>query len=442
MTRKLTTQQFREKLKKTRGNSVILLSKYDGSTNPVMVRFMPCGHKRTINRPYNLLNGSKCPICSRRQKTTEEFKQEVYDLVGNEYTVNSKYNNARTKINIIHNKCGYKDWWVRPSDFLGGLRCPKCSNNTKKTQKKFEDDVKDLYGDEYTVTGKYVDSGTPVEIRHNVCGHRWSPTPNNFLAGHSHCTECRKLRLRKLRQLPHKEVLDRIKKLYNSTIQILNIDDYDNSQSILEYHCTVCGQNRKAIAGNLLNGHGCANCANQHRNDGTRLNIQEVAKRIYDFSNGTYEYVSGDYEKNTSDIVVRHLECNQEFHTTWLKFSQGATPCPNCRGSFGEQQIKGYLQLHKIRYYYGYLIPGLKAKRELHFDFWIPQYKVAIEYDGQQHFRATDFAGRGKEWAKRQFEKVQKHDQMKNVYCKEHGIKLIRIPYTLSVNQVLGKELI
>ena len=49
-----------------------------------------------------------------------------------------------------------------------------------------------------------------------------------------------------------------------------------------------------------------------------------------------------------------------------------------------------------------------------------------IEYDGEQHFKYSN-----KGWnTKEHFEKVKKRDELKNEYCKEKGIPLIRIPYT------------
>ena len=53
-----------------------------------------------------------------RRKTIEEFKQGVYNLVGNEYTVKSNtYVNAHTKLLIRHNKCGY-EWKVTPFSLI------------------------------------------------------------------------------------------------------------------------------------------------------------------------------------------------------------------------------------------------------------------------------------------------------------------------------------
>ena len=51
-----------------------------------------------------------------------DFKNDVMELVGNEYTVMGDYINNKTKITMIHNKCGYH-WYVQPSHFLSGSRC-------------------------------------------------------------------------------------------------------------------------------------------------------------------------------------------------------------------------------------------------------------------------------------------------------------------------------
>jgi very-short-patch-repair endonuclease len=68
--------------------------------------------------------------------------------------------------------------------------------------------------------------------------------------------------------------------------------------------------------------------------------------------------------------------------------------------------------------------------RALRFDFYIPQLNTIVEYDGEQHFRPSSKFGYDK------FERTQEHDRMKNDYCFENGIKLIRIHYKFPVDKV------
>lgn len=54
----------------------------------------------------------------------------------------------------------------------------------------------------------------------------------------------------------------------------------------------------------------------------------------------------------------------------------------------------------------------------LYYDFWIPRYKLCIEFDGSQHYAST----------KKESEKI--NDFKKNMYCKRNEMFLLRIKYT------------
>ena len=55
---------------------------------------------------------------------------------------------------------------------------------------------------------------------------------------------------------------------------------------------------------------------------------------------------------------------------------------------------------------------------------------LCIEYDCMQHFQPTDFTSTMSEKeVLEQFEIIKKRDEIKNTYCKEHNINLLRIPY-------------
>ena len=64
-------------------------------------------------------------------------------------------------------------------------------------------------------------------------------------------------------------------------------------------------------------------------------------------------------------------------------------------------------------------------KRKLRFDFYLPDYNCYIEYDGIQHFIYTNSGWNTEE----KYIETKERDSIKNQYCKEHNIKLIRIPY-------------
>ncbi len=67
------------------------------------------------------------------RKTHETFVKEVRKLVGNEYTVIGQYVKAREPLTMRHNQCPEKlEWQVSPNNFKAGSRCPICSHKNKK----------------------------------------------------------------------------------------------------------------------------------------------------------------------------------------------------------------------------------------------------------------------------------------------------------------------
>ena len=72
-----------------------------------------------------------------------------------------------------------------------------------------------------------------------------------------------------------------------------------------------------------------------------------------------------------------------------------------------------------------------KDKRKLPFDtmFYVDKKLCLIEFDGEQHYRPVAFGNMTDEQAKQQFETNKKRDEIKNTYCEQNKIKLIRIPY-------------
>lgn len=78
-------------------------------------------------------------------------------------------------------------------------------------------------------------------------------------------------------------------------------------------------------------------------------------------------------------------------------------------------------------------ITGVK----LRFDFYIPDLNLVIEYDGKQHFRV----GMSGIFTEEKFNQIQLYDEIKNLYCETHNMKLLRIPYTYNTKKKIYKIL-
>ncbi len=109
-------------------------------------------------------------------------------------------------------------------------------------------------------------------------------------------------------------------------------------------------------------------------------------------------------------------------------FRASKVPCRICQISSGELKVKQYLDEHKIKYVYQHTFPDCRNVRPLEFDFYLPTLLVAIEYDGKQHFEPMHFSNSDKTYLE-SYELGKQRDRIKDQYCLEHAIRMIRIPY-------------
>ena len=123
-----------------------------------------------------------------KRKTDKDFREEIDQLVGEEYTFLESYTNNSQKIKCQHNKCGHQ-WKVRPNSFLQGSRCPRCAGVKKKTNEEFMEEIKEMVGDKYTFLEEYKSAHKKILCKHNKCGHEWKITPTAFLKGRR-CPVC------------------------------------------------------------------------------------------------------------------------------------------------------------------------------------------------------------------------------------------------------------
>lgn len=99
--------------------------------------------------------------------------------------------------------------------------------------------------------------------------------------------------------------------------------------------------------------------------------------------------------------------------------------------SRGEIRIHEILESNGLNFKEEYTIPGLNSSngKPLRFDFAVfdddGNLDFLIEYQGRQHYEASNKFG-----GKRGLYQQQFNDNKKRRYCALHGINLIEIPYT------------
>lgn len=161
-----------------------VLSAYENSIKKIKIKHNVCGvvYKVTPDNFLHNHRCPTCSRLGKRLKEASVFIEEVCNLAGKEYSVLEDYHGANKKIKMCHNLCGYI-YLTSPHNFLTGARCPKCAGKGKDTD-RFKEEVFKISGNEYSVVGEYSGAKNKIEMRHNVCGNFYFVQPSNFLSGY------------------------------------------------------------------------------------------------------------------------------------------------------------------------------------------------------------------------------------------------------------------
>lgn len=201
------------------------------------------------------------------------------------------------------------------------------------------------------------------------------------------------------------------------------------------WKCSACEHEWKTSINERTQGKGCSVCAGQQVVAGINdlaTTHPEIAKEWHPTKNGTKlpsHFVIGSRKKVWWKCEKGH-EWETFIYNRKSYNSKSGTSCPFCQNddSKGVKEIKLILERIKIPYICEQRFDDCCYKRQLPFDIsLLDKYQKVvgiIEFDGKQHFEAVEFWG-GEEALK----STQFRDQIKNNYCEQNNIPLLRIPY-------------
>lgn len=281
----------------------------------------------------------------------------------------------------------------------------------RKTQEEFVQEVLEKIGPEYIVLGKYINKDTKIEIKHIACGNIFLKRPHDITSKKSGCPYCNGNKNAKYNEQWVKD---------NTKYPYYYIEGYKKMSEKCKFYCDICKTYFQQTPSRLINEkiYGCNCCKTKKKTHEQFLN--ELGKECLEEYEILDKYVNID-----TKITFKHKKCNTEFKLTPWDFIHKAKKhyCPICyyKKSKGEVEINKFLEENNIEYQKEFSFPNSNKR----FDFFLPQFNIVIEYDGEQHYKTIDFFG-----GEQGLLNIQKRDKEKNDYCIKNNIKLIRIPYT------------
>lgn len=214
------------------------------------------------------------------------------------------------------------------------------------------------------------------------------------------------------------------------TLELLS--PYKGNKEYIHVRCRIDGNEFDTKPNWLSHGQGCAVCYHRRQSEFQKIPLSEQIRRIqekYTFDGGKSlyglekeQFDEADYENCHQTIPWYCNKHNITFYRTPTKLLNDERICPMCQAeinvkSHTHREMKGILEENGIRFEEEKAFPWLKRKFHLRLDFYVPDYKIAIECQGEQHFKPVEHFG-GVPYLR----KIQERDKIKKDLCEEHGI--------------------
>ena len=482
-----THEQFVKELKEV-NSSIVVLGTYINANTPILFKCLVDGHE-WMGIPSNILLGQGCPKCAGNIKRMhDEYVQEV-SKVNPDIEVIGKYINSKTP--ILHRcKKHNVEWEVAPYNILYGKGCRECgkqkiSDKFRKPKERYIEELS-IKNPNLEVLGEYINHNTPILHRCLIHDVKWMISPCNALIGHG-CLKCKSEKIGSKLKKSNAQYIEELK-LVNPNIIV--VGEYAGAHIPILHKCKIDGYEWMATPHSILSGNGCSKCSNRIRRtkDDYIADIKIVNSNIElvgDFVNmhtpalhkclvDNYEWFikptnillgqgcpkcAGNIRKTHSQylkevsVVNPNIEVIGEYVNAYTPilhrckidgYEWFASPtnilfgkgCPKCHESKGERKIRMWLESNNIQYIHQKPFKDCKDIKPLPFDFYLPDYNLCIEFDGEQHYKPIEYFG-----GEKRFEYIVKHDNIKSQYCMNNNIELLRIAYFEDVEEKLNNFL-
>ena len=321
---------------------------------------------------------------------------------------------------------------------------------SNKTRKWFESKeyLFTEYGDKFLVKAKDLSnsSGKRIKVICDYCGKEYAMTYCGYNKREDKTKDVCSQKCRALKQYDNsKEAraryqFDKVRticEMYNYELLTAE-EEFTTTHMDIKFICQKHGL-QKMMLDNFTHGHKCYFCSYEERADNLRHSIEYVQSVIESCNNNKWlnpECYVNALEKN---LQILCGSCGGTYITSFDAYTakdKQKIKCfsCSCKESKGESRIREFLEQNHIMFEQEKIFDDCKDVRSLPFDFYLPKYNLIIEFDGQHHFYEVGFGN---------FESTQKHDKIKNQYCKNNNIGLLRISYLdgNDIEKIIAKQL-
>lgn len=333
------------------------------------------------------------------------------------------------------------DFLQTPDGHINKSRgCPQCGllrQVKKRTSSKEEFIIKSkkIHNGLYSYDNvNYTMNKNPITITCKIHGN-FNQVPSSHLSG-SGCPKCKTDKLSVTFSKDIEWFISKAKSIHGNNY-IYEKSEYKNNNKHIVITCKKHGdfiQSSKAH----LSGQGCPFCAFNQSSINKTLTQKQCIEKCIEVHGNKYSYEKSDYKGSANKIIITcaiHGDFKQTPNSHW-----SGSNCPKCSNigpSLSEINIMNILNENDVEFVFQKRFPDCrnpKTNYMLVFDFYLPEIDALIEYDGAQHFIEIP----NRRWESLDY--IQYKDSIKNEYCKNNKIRLIRIIYNQNIINRLKEE--
>lgn len=313
--------------------------------------------------------------------------------------------------------------------------------SVRKTHEQFVNELS-MVNSNIEVLGMYTKAKEKLLVRCKIHENEFYATPDNLLRGRG-CPICGRERAKNKMKKDFTEIVNEFEL---RGITLLSTEEEINTLATdrLRYLCPIHGE-QTILWANFKKGAGCRKCADE---DNSLKMRQETWEKICEyFQHSEYELLSTFNEYVGANISCLRCSCKKhgEFNISWTNLNK-FEGCPICNSSAGERRIFAFLKNNNLQFQHPYRFDDLigMGGKKLSYDFYLPDYNLLIEYQGQQHQEPVSFNNcTSDETAKRNFKRQIEHDERKKNYANHNNYSLLEIWYYdfNNIENILNKYL-
>lgn len=360
-----------------------------------------------------------------KKKTFEEFINDFNKKFPNKNFdfSESKYIDTHTEMIV---KCDNGHYFsTRPNDLLNGSGCSICYGNKKLSKEDFIRESNYVHNGFFTYHHcGFTNVSSKVIVTCPIHGDI-EVKASNHLNG-ANCKYCSRKKIKhkiakreKKSKNTKKVSFGELKgKVYNKWGNKYTLDENSNYTTYNRKMYVNCKEHGvfKITPSHLLTGRGCPKCAGNKKK--TIKQIVNEIRNAHPYSE--YDFSKVEYVNTHTPIMLKCNHCGTVFQNSPSNLIFQKNGCPGCASSQLELEVKNFLEKNSIKYTQQKIFDWLKNKRNLKLDFYLNDYKAAIECQGIQHFEEVKFSNT----CDPSLHETRHRDNLKKTLCEENGINV------------------